>query len=257
MKKILIISASQQKKGAGAKAIEMFVTKFDINKYSMEVITLSDYKIDYCKGCTACFKTKECILKDDVKSIIEKMKSSDGIIFVTPIYAMNISGLFKTFIDRTSYMLHKPALFEKHSYIIMTSDLGGFKAISMYLRYMMNAFGINNTGYFGVMSKKIKNNEDYQKKLSATMDAAATKFKDALSTGKNYNPKFTQVLRFNLWKNKAIISKDFYPGDYKHWEENDWLDKEYYYPIKMNIAKRLFLKIILRKIKKKILNSIL
>ncbi|OQY38209.1 MAG: hypothetical protein B6229_06540, partial [Spirochaetaceae bacterium 4572_7] len=110
MIKILVISGSQQKKGAGVKATEIFMSKFDSAEYSFETVFLSDYDIGSCKGCTACFKKDKCIIKDDLSSIIEKMKSSDGIIFVTPIYAMNISGALKTFIDRISYMLHKPAL---------------------------------------------------------------------------------------------------------------------------------------------------
>ncbi len=252
MKKILIISGSQQKKGAGAKSIEMFMSKFDSMEYSFETLFLSDYKIASCRGCTVCFKKEECIIRDDVSSIVEKMKLSDGIIFVTPVYAMNISGLLKTFIDRISYMLHKPALYEKHSYIIITTDVGGFKPISFYMRYMMNAFGIYNTGYLGVIAKHIKKNENYQNQISDAMTVEAEKFKNYLSRGKNYKPKFTQILRFNLWKTSAIMKKDYYPGDYQYWEEKRWLDKEYYYPVKMNLVQKILLKVIQKRIRRKI-----
>ncbi|MCP4130445.1 MAG: flavodoxin family protein [bacterium] len=252
MKKILVISGSQQKKGAGAKTIEMFKSKFDSMEYSFETVFLSDYEIASCRGCTVCFKKEECILRDDVSSIVEKMKSSDGIIFVTPIYAMNISGILKTFIDRISYMLHKPALYEKHSYIIITTDVGGFRPISFYMRYMMNAFGIYNTGYLGVIAKHIKKDENYRNKISGIMTPEAKKFKDFLSRGKNYKPKFTQVLRFNLWKISAIMKKEYYPGDYQYWEEKRWLDKEYYYPVKINSVQKILLKIIRKKIRRKL-----
>ena len=252
MKKILIIAGSQRKKGAGAKAVEIFKSKFDSTKYSFDTVTLSDYEINSCKGCTVCFKKKECVIKDDVTSIVEKMKSSDGIIFVTPIFAMNIPGLLKTFIDRISYMLHKPALYDKHSFIIITTDIGGVRPISMYLRYMMNAFGLYNTGYTGVIAKQIKNNEDYKNKISDIISVEAEKFKNLLDRGKNYKPKFTQIVRFNLWKISAISKKNLYPGDFQHWEEKGWLDKEYYYPIKINPIQKIILKILKKKLRKKI-----
>ena len=252
MKKILVLSGSQQKKGAGAKSIEMFMSKFDSMEYSFETVFLLDYNIASCRGCTVCFIKEKCIIRDNVPSIVEKMKSSDGIIFVTPIYAMNISGLLKTFIDRISYMLHKPALYEKHSYIIITTDIGGYKPISFYLKYMMNAFGIYNTGSLGVISKHIKKDENYQNKISNLMTIEAKKFKYFLSRGKNYKPKFTQILRFNLWKTSAIMKKDYYPGDYQYWEEKKWLDREYYYPVKTNLVQKILLNIIQKKIKKKI-----
>ena len=252
MKRILIILGSHNKKGAGAKTAEIFKSKFNSTEYSFETIFLSDYEINSCRGCTVCFKKKECIIKDDVRYIVEKMKSSNAIIFVTPIYAMNISGLLKTFIDRISYMLHKPVLYEKHSYIIITTDVGGFKPISGYMKYMMNAFGIYNTGYSGVFANFIKKDENYQNQISDAMTVEAEKFKNFLNRGKNYKPKFTQVLRFNLWKTSAIMKKNLYPGDYQYWEEKGWLDKDYYYPIKINTIQKIILEIIQKIIRRKI-----
>ncbi len=256
MKKNLIIAGSQRKKGAGAKATDIFKSKFDSTLYSFETIFLSDYEINSCKGCTVCFKKLECVIKDDVSSIVEKMKSSDAIIFVTPIFAMNIPGLLKTFIDRISYMLHKPALYDKHSYIIVTTDIGGVRPISMYLRYMMNAFGLYNAGYTGVIAKQIKTKEDYQNKISDTFTVEAEKFKNLLNRGKYYKPKFTQIIRFNLWKISATLKKNLYPGDFQYWQEKGWLDKDYYYPIQINLIQKILLKILKRKLRKKIEKSV-
>ncbi|MCK5538355.1 MAG: flavodoxin family protein, partial [Bacteroidales bacterium] len=223
MKKILVIAGSQKKKGAGAKAVEVFKSKFDSDKYSFETVFLSDYEINQCKGCTVCFKKKECIIKDGTTTIIEKMKLTDAIVFATPIYAMNIPGLLKTFIDRISYMLHKPALYEKHSYIIVTTDIGGVVPISLYMRYMMNAFGLYNTGHIGVIAKKILKDEEYQRQISDKMTVEANKLKELLSRGKNYKPKFTQIVRFHLWKISAVSKREIYPGDYEYWKEKGWL----------------------------------
>ncbi len=256
VKKILVLSGSQQKNGAGAQSIEMFMAKFDSTEYSFETVFLSDYNVAPCRGCTVCFQKEGCIVKDDVPLIIAKMIAADGIIFVTPVYAMNVSGLLKTFIDRISYMLHKPALYEKQSYIIITTDVGGIKPVSFYMRYMMNAFGMYNTGCLGVIAKKIKEDKNYQKKISERMMIEAKKLKDSLSRGKNYKPKFTQILRFNLWKTSAIMKRDLYPGDYQYWNKREWLTQHYYYPVKINPVQKIFLHIFRRKIRKKIEGSV-
>ncbi len=256
MKKILVIAGSQKKKGAGAKAVEVFKSKFDSDQYSFETVFLSDYEINSCKGCTICFKKTECIIKDGVATIIEKMKFADAIIFVTPIYSMNIPGLLKTFIDRISYMHHKPALYEKHSFIIVTTDIGGVKPISFYMKYMMNAFCIYNTGHIGIIAKKILKDDEYNSQISNKMTIEAIRLKKLLSRGTNYKPKFTQIIRFNLWKNSAVLKKNLYPGDYDYWKEKGWLDKDYFYPIKMNLFQKLILKIIIKKIRNKIENAV-
>ena len=256
MKNILIIAGSQRKNGVGAKTVEMFKSKFDSAEYHFETVFLSDYEINSCRGCAVCFKKKECIINDNFASIVEKMKSAEGIIFVTPIYAMNVSGLLKTFFDRSCYMLHKPTFYEKHSYIIITTDIGGVKLVSLYMKSIMNAFGLYNTGYTGVLAKHMKTNEDYQNRISNAMTDEAEKFKNLLNRGKNYKPKFTQILRFNLWKTSAILKKNIYPGDYQYWEEKRWLDKDYYYPIKINTIQKLMLKIVKKAIRKKIKKAV-
>jgi multimeric flavodoxin WrbA len=70
-----------------------------------EVITLAKLKINRCLSCYRC-QTGEphlvCVYndKDDVRMIFDKMSSVDIIIFATPVYLMNMTGLLKTLLDR-------------------------------------------------------------------------------------------------------------------------------------------------------------
>jgi len=70
-----------------------------------EEITLAKLNINICKGCSVCNTDKhllKCIYeeKDDVAMIFNKMREADIIIYATPIYVFNMSGLMKVFIDR-------------------------------------------------------------------------------------------------------------------------------------------------------------
>lgn len=71
----------------------------------VEVITLAAQKINRCLSCDRC-QTAEHFLqcawgsKDDVNSIFQKMAAADIIVYATPIYIFNMSGLLKLFLDR-------------------------------------------------------------------------------------------------------------------------------------------------------------
>ena len=68
-------------------------------------ITLSRLKINRCLACQKC-QTEEqhltCVYrdKDDAKMVFEQMANADILIYATPIYLYNMTGLMKTFLDR-------------------------------------------------------------------------------------------------------------------------------------------------------------
>lgn len=67
-----------------------------------ENIFLTNYVIQHCRGCFSCWiKTPgECVIKDDVKQLLPKLVSSDIVIFATPVYVDNVTGIMKNFMDR-------------------------------------------------------------------------------------------------------------------------------------------------------------
>lgn len=66
-----------------------------------ENILLVDKKIGHCRGCFACWlKTPgKCVIKDDMQELLEKF-SADIIVFATPLYVDNVTGIMKNFMDR-------------------------------------------------------------------------------------------------------------------------------------------------------------
>ena len=91
-----------------------------------EELILSNLRINMCCACQVCATEKhflKCIYdqKDDVSMVFEKMRQADIIIYATPIYVMNMSGLMKIFLDRiystgdcSDYRLSKSGLIFHH-----------------------------------------------------------------------------------------------------------------------------------------------
>lgn len=64
-------------------------------------LNLADKNIQHCRGCYSCWTNSHgCVLEDDFHEIIASAQGTDLIVFATPVYFENVSGLFKNFIDR-------------------------------------------------------------------------------------------------------------------------------------------------------------
>jgi len=105
MKIIAINGSHTGKRGYTHFLIEKLFSGARNKGANCEEITLAELKINICKGCGVCNKEKhllKCIYeeKDDVTMIFNKMREADIIIYATPIYVFNMSGLMKVFLDR-------------------------------------------------------------------------------------------------------------------------------------------------------------
>ncbi len=101
-KNVLIISSSPRKNGNSNALAYSFSRGAENAGNNVERITLYDKTINFCKGCLACQKTKNCVIIDDANEIVDKMLESDVIVFSTPVYYYSISGQLKTMLDRSN-----------------------------------------------------------------------------------------------------------------------------------------------------------
>jgi putative NADPH-quinone reductase len=68
-----------------------------------ELVHLGRLKIRSRLGCFLCWvKTPgKCVQRDDMAAVLERFVQADLLVFGTPLYHYNVSGLMKNFIDRT------------------------------------------------------------------------------------------------------------------------------------------------------------
>ena len=94
---------------------------------TFEYLFLKDVDLKMCRGCFSCVIKGEdfCPIKDDRAKIEDKMLKSDGVIFVTPCYCQNVSALLKNFIDRFSYVFHRPRFFNQKAMALATQEVRG------------------------------------------------------------------------------------------------------------------------------------
>ena len=101
--KILVVNGSPRgRRGNTYIMAEAFLQGAEEAGAEVEQILLSRKTIKNCKGCFWCWlKTPgKCVIKDDMEAILEKLKEADLLVFATPLYVDNVTGLMKNFMDR-------------------------------------------------------------------------------------------------------------------------------------------------------------
>ncbi|MGM5488317.1 MAG: flavodoxin family protein, partial [Nanobdellota archaeon] len=82
-------------------------------KASIREISLLDAKVEHCKGCYECIKTKgrvgTCSIDDDVNPLLREMAQADGIVYATPVYMLGPTALMKRFMERNYPILDMSA----------------------------------------------------------------------------------------------------------------------------------------------------
>ena len=106
-KKVLVISTSVRGNSNSEKLAEAFADGAKAAGNEVELVSLKNKTIAFCKGCLACQQTGHCVIKDDANAIADKMLEADVIAWATPIYYYEMSGQMKTMIDRANSLFPK------------------------------------------------------------------------------------------------------------------------------------------------------
>ena len=78
----------------------------------VEKILVNNKNINYCLGCRACKLNKGiCIHKDDMTEILDKIISSNIIVFASPVYFYSFNAQMKAIMDRTYAKLESCLLY--------------------------------------------------------------------------------------------------------------------------------------------------
>ena len=75
-----------------------------------ELVRVADKQILPCNACNGCSDDGQCVIEDDMQEIYQRLEASDGIIFGTPVYFINVSAQAKAIMDRTYALYQKRKL---------------------------------------------------------------------------------------------------------------------------------------------------
>lgn len=100
--KILAFMGSPRGNGNTARLLKR-IQELAPKRCEVEILSLLDYEIRGCMGCTHCQQDTEhftCVQQDDVNRLLQKIREADAVLYGTPLYGHNYSGQMKIFLDR-------------------------------------------------------------------------------------------------------------------------------------------------------------
>jgi len=102
--RVLGISGSPHRHGNTETLLDAFLEGAKNGGGSVEKVILKNLDYSPCRGCNACHKDGQCILKDDAPPLFDQVLAVDCLAVSSPIYSMGITAELKGLIDRAQYL---------------------------------------------------------------------------------------------------------------------------------------------------------
>ena len=149
MSRILVLAGSPRKNGNTDSLVASFVKGAE-GQNEVEVVSVSDYKVNPCIGCNSCF-TREgntCFQKDDMTLIYQKLNEADVVVIASPVYFYGISAQLKAVVDRLHTPMRNRFPIQKLGLILVGGAelLELFDAILMQYQLVLSFFHLEDAG---------------------------------------------------------------------------------------------------------------
>jgi multimeric flavodoxin WrbA len=245
MKRVTAFVGSARKRNTYRAALQFLDNLQALGGVEYEIAVLGDYRLEPCRGCRLCFKKGEqfCPLKDDRDVLFDKIGASDGVVFATPNYTWDMSGIMKVFLDRFGFAVHRPRHFGKAFTSIVDQAFGGGEKIVDYFGYTAGVLGFNTLKGVTVTGFDPRT-EEQQRKIARDLAKHSRRFHTLLTKPAYPVPTLFQLLVFKV--SRSMIKQKADPGsvDYGYYADKGWLESDYYYPTHLSppkkVAGRLF-----------------
>lgn len=162
---ILVLNGSPRPNGNTAKMIKVFREGAENAGSNVTVIDVCKKQINGCIACEYCH-TKgngQCIQKDDMQEVYNKLKDADMLVLASPIYYHGVSGQLKCVIDRfysAAYPIGPKKLKRAAMFLSSGASRQYEGAKYSYENDFLGYLGLKDMGFYtcaGVVSEKILN----------------------------------------------------------------------------------------------------
>jgi len=240
MKRVTAFVGSAHKKNTHKAVVQFLKDLQALGDVEYEIVTLSDYNLRFCRGCRVCFQKGEdfCPLKDDRDVLMDKIEASDGVIFATPNYCYQLSGIMKAFIDRFGFAIHRPCYFGKTFTSIVTQANSGGNKIVEYLDFVAFSLGFNTVKGSCVTAFDPRTEKD-QQKIDRALAAQSRRFYAKLAKPAYPAPTLFKLMYFRIGRTMVNKMLDDRSLDYRYYAEKGWFESGYFYPTRLSLLKKL------------------
>ncbi|HVN53520.1 MAG TPA: flavodoxin family protein [Anaerolineaceae bacterium] len=239
MKNVTAFVGSAGKKNTYRAVVQFLNNLQELGDVETEIVMLSNYRLEFCRGCRLCFEKGEafCPLKDDRDVLFDKISASDGVVFATPNYAWDMSGMMKAFLDRFGFTLHRPRYFGKAFTSIVTQAVGRGDRIVDTLDFTAAGLGFNTLKGMTVTGFNPRTGQQ-QKKIDRDLERQSRRFYALLMRPANSAPTLLQMMVFRFGRTLVKQKADPASLDYRYYADRGWFEADYYCPANLGVLKK-------------------
>lgn len=141
---ILIINGSRKNGNTCQLAWELADTIQASSPGQRRILELSTMDMGFCLSCHQCFSRNEGVCPDaePCRIILSAIEEADLIMIASPVYAMQVSGLVKNWLDHFAFVIHRPRFFRKRAVIVTTTAGAGTGNVLRYLKQVLPMWGM-------------------------------------------------------------------------------------------------------------------
>jgi multimeric flavodoxin WrbA len=143
--KVLALNGSVRKNGNTEILLKQALMGAETEGAEVEILRLTDYKIQPCRGCGLClFRENVCqVQDDDVSFIFSKVDGCDGLILGAPCYFLELTAVVKQLIDRCWILGHKIGKIKKPATVLIPyATRGWIPYVSVQSNVLLNVMGL-------------------------------------------------------------------------------------------------------------------
>jgi multimeric flavodoxin WrbA len=239
MKRVTAFVGSGRKKHTYDAVVQFLGNLKSMGDIDCEIVRLSDYRLELCKGCQVCFAKGEehCPLKDDRDMLIEKIMTSDGVVFASPNYSFQVSAIMKAFLDRLGFAFHRPRFHGKaFTSIVVQGIYGGGKIVS-YLDFAANGLGFN-TVKGSCIPALDPPTEKQRHKIDRALAALAAHYHAKLETTAYPAPTLLKLMVFRMGRTSIRLQLNDSCRDYTYYRDKGWFESDYFYPTRLGLLEK-------------------
>ena len=146
MKKVIAVNGSPRKGWSTDRLLQAALEGAAAGGAETRMVYLYDLKFTGCKSCMVC-KLKggkslgRCVIKDDLKPVLDEAHTADAVILGSPIYWHEVSGMMRCFFERF--------LFQYNNYDDYDKPLSPAKQTALIYAMNMPESMLEGRGYLG------------------------------------------------------------------------------------------------------------
>lgn len=196
--KVILVNGGPHKDGCTNVALEEIAKILKSEKIETEIMWLENNPIGGCIGCNYCLQNgNRCFMDDRVNEFLEKVETTDGFVFGSPVHFAGASGALTSFLDRAFY--GRGSLFAgKVCASVVSCRRGGASS------------AFDQINKYALMSNMFLVGSSYWNQIHGTNKDEAKQDLEGLQTMRNLGRNMAYILKcINLDVPKLEIEKNF------------------------------------------------